>query len=195
MSEGRPSFWTTVPGVLTGLAALITALVAAGALFLGGDHDATGDAVVGSGAGDVSSAADGDRDPAPTSSGGSSAGLAPASPAGGRVAAGSVVRLLAGDYLDVDTGVQGGNGLTGSDLVWNNVLSLNGVRNAIVPAETDEAGCTAALRTRSDGVLSADRVSRGAVVCLTTDAGALVLASVAPPDVDGSLTLTLTVWR
>jgi hypothetical protein len=190
MSESRSSFWTTLPGILTGLAALVTALVAAGALFLGNDHDAAGDAVAGSGAGDVSSAADGDRDQAPSSSGASSS-----SRAGDRAADSSAVRLLAGDYFDVDAGVQGDNGLTGSDLVWNSVLSLNGVRNAIVPAETDEAGCTATLRTRSDRVLSADQVSRGAVVCLTTDAGAVVLARVAPPDVDGSLTVTLTVWR
>ncbi|MCZ2839176.1 hypothetical protein [Modestobacter sp. VKM Ac-2985] len=74
-------------------------------------------------------------------------------------------------------------------------MSLNGVRNAIVPAETDEAGCTAALQTRSDRLVTADQLSRGAVVCLTTDAGALVLASFAPPDVDGSLGVTLTVWR
>jgi hypothetical protein len=195
MSESRSSFWTTLPGILTGLAALVTALVAAGALFLGNDHDAAGDAVAGSGAGDVSSAADGDRDQAPSSSGASSSSRAAASPAGDRAADSSAVRLLAGDYFDVDAGVQGGNGLTGSDLVWNSVLSLNGVRNAIVPAETDEAGCTATLRTRSDRVLSADQVSRGAVVCLTTDAGAVVLARFAPPDVDGSLTVTLTVWR
>jgi hypothetical protein len=191
MSESRSSFWTTLPGILTGLAALVTALVAAGALVLGNDHDAAGHAVAGSGAGAVSSAADGDRDQAPSSSGPSSSGRAAASPAGDRAA----VRLLAGDYFDVDAGVQGDNGLTGSDLVWNGVLSLNGVRNAIVPAETDETGCTATLRTRSDRVLSADQVSRGAVVCLITDAGAVVLARVAPPDVDGSLTLTLTVWR
>ena len=195
MSESRPSFWTTLPGVLTGLAALITALVAAGAFFLGNDDGASGDAAAGSGARDVSSAAAGDRDQTPTSSGPTSSGLAETSPAGGRTAERSVIRLLPGDYVDVDAGVQGGNGLTGSDLVWNNVLSLNGTRNAIVPAETDEAGCAAALRTRSDDVLSADQVGRGAVVCLTTDAGALVLASVAPSDVDGSLTLTLTVWR
>jgi hypothetical protein len=195
MSEGRPSFWTTVPGILTGLAALVTALVAAGALFLGNSDDAAGNAAAGSGAGDVSSAGDGGRSDPPASSGGATSGPATASQRGSPGSDTSQVELLAGDYFDIDAGVQGNNRVTGSDLVWNNVLSLNGVRNAIVPAETDEAGCVAALQTRSDGVVPADQVARGAVVCLTTDAGALVQASIAPPDVSGSLTVTLTVWR
>ncbi|MCZ2839177.1 hypothetical protein [Modestobacter sp. VKM Ac-2985] len=74
MSEGRPSFWTTLPGVLTGLAALVTALVAAGALFLGQDRDGSDEAVADSGTAAADRAGDGDPDPAPASSGESSSG-------------------------------------------------------------------------------------------------------------------------
>jgi hypothetical protein len=34
VADTPPSFWTTLPGILTGVAALITALVAAATLYL-----------------------------------------------------------------------------------------------------------------------------------------------------------------
>jgi hypothetical protein len=183
MSESRPSFWTTVPGILTGLAALITALVAAAALFLGtsggtSDGGASG-ATAASGPGTATGAGDGDRSRPPTSAG-SAGAVTTTAAAGGRTAETSEVVLRDGDYLDVDTGVQG-NSVSNYDLVWSRVLSLDGVRNAIVPAETDQAGCMTALTTRSDDVLSPGQLSRGAVVCLTTDAGALVQARIFRP--------------
>lgn len=185
MSDARPSFWTTLPGILTGLAALVTALVAAAALFLGGSDAPPTAAGDGTGGG-----ADG--------GGRTAAGSAPdvPSPIGGDGAVErSQVELRSGDYFDVDTGTARDNSVAGYDLVWNGALSLDGVRNAIVPAETDEAGCTAALRARSDSILAADAVSRGGVVCLVTDAGAVAQAVISPPDLTDGISVSLTVWR
>jgi hypothetical protein len=56
------------------------------------------------------------------------------------------------------------------ELYWiSNQVNFYGRRNAVVPAETDEAGSAAALERRSDGWLTADQLTGGAVVCLLTD--------------------------
>ncbi len=171
MSETRPSFWATLPGILTGLAALITAVAGVVALVLA-RHDAD----------------------APVTASPSSVGVAP-SPgsadgewSGGPGPAGTSVQLQPGDGVDVDTGLIGSD-VTG-ELVWiSNQLNLYGLRNAVVPEETDEAGCVAALERRSDGWLTADRLTGGAVVCLSTDEGAVALARISPPDATDRLTV------
>lgn len=178
MSETRPSFWTTLPGILTGLAALVTALVAAAALFTGSQGDATRPLTT----------------PAPATGerGGNPSATSPAEP-GPVGAVPSTVELLDGDGLDLDTGRQGSDVL--GQLHWSSgQLNLYGVRNAVVPTETDERGCADALERRSDGYLAADRLADGAVVCLTTQEGALVQARISPPGVRGTLTVHLTVW-
>jgi hypothetical protein len=106
----------------------------------------------------------------------------------------SSVQLQIGDGLDVDTGLLGSN--VDGELSWiGNQLNLHGSRNAAVPAETDEAGCAAALGRRSDSWLTADKLIGGAFVCLSTDKGAVALARISAPDVTNRITVDLTVWR
>lgn len=181
VSDTRQSFWTTLPGILTGLAALITALVAAAALFLGRSDDDAPAAAPPTSAGGPASAA--------TLTGSETGG-----PPDGQRSASSSVQLQVGDGVDVDTGLIGSNVV--GELTWSSSqLNLYGERNAVVPAETDEAGCAEALGRRSDGWLTADKLTGGAFVCLSTDEGAVALARISPPDVTNQLTVDLTVWR
>jgi hypothetical protein len=164
-----------------GVAALVTALVGGAALFRGR----------GDGADTPAAASQG------TVSGHASAAPSPG-PATGEVSAdphpaSSSVALQVGEGVDVDTG-QAGSNVVG-ELTWRpNVLFLYGRRNAVVPAAADEAGCVAALERRSDGWLTADRLTGGAVVCLSTDQGAVALARISPPDATDRITVDLTVW-
>jgi hypothetical protein len=180
VSDARQSFWTTLPGILTGLAALITALVGLAALFLGRGEGSPATSAENPAVTDRGSAAT----PADSGAG---------EPAGGQGAVMSSVELQLGESVDVDTGLIGSN--VSGELVWiSNQLNLYGRRNAVVPAATDEAGCRAALERRSDGWLTADQLAGGAVVCLSTDEGALAQARVSAPDVTDRITVDLTVW-
>lgn len=181
MSDTRQSFWTTLPGILTGLAAVITALVGAAALFLSHrDQEIPGAAP-------------------PTSAGAPASAATPSGseaedPPDGQRSASSSVQLQMGDGVDVDTGLAGSNVV--GELTWGSgQLNLYGERNAVVPAKTDEAGCAEALGRRSDGWLTADKLTGGAFVCLSTDQGAVALARISPPDVSNQLTVDFTVWR
>jgi hypothetical protein len=84
--------------------------------------------------------------------------------------------------------------VTGELVRISNQLNRYGLGNAVVPEESDEAGCVAALERRSDGWSTADRLTGGAVVCLSTDEGAVALARISPPELTDRLTVARTVW-
>ena len=182
MSDARPSFWTTLPGILTGLAALITALVGVVAL-VSQQH------------GDPPS---GKTQNGPVTGQGTTAtppSSASAEPQGGQSPVTVSATMQPDDFLDVDTG-QVGTGVNGElalrEGAW---LQLFKGRTAVVPKETDQAGCVSALQHRSDSGVSSDRLAAGAVLCLSTDQGNLAEARFSPPDPTEAVTVDLTVWR
>ena len=168
MPDEHSSFWTTLPGILTGVAALITALVGAAALILGLRDDTVTP-----------------TEPSTTQSTSESTG--------GGNGQGSTVEMRVGDGLDVDTGTVGD--VSGSEVFWSSAggWDLNGRRAALVEGEPDQAACRAALEQRTDTFQPVGQFD-DQVVCLETTEG--VLAAVAPstPDASGRMTVSVTVW-
>jgi hypothetical protein len=182
VSDARPSFWTTVPGILTGLAALITALVGVVALVIQQHGDSPSGKTQNGPVTDQKTTAT----PSSTSSAGQQEGQSPVTLS---------VTMQPDDELDVDTG-QVGTGVDGELAyrlgAW---LQLLEGRAAVVPKETDQAGCASALQRRSDSGVNSDRLAAGAILCLSTDQGNLAEASFSPLDTTKVVAVDLTVWR
>ncbi len=184
--DTRSPFWTSAPGILTGLAALITALVGAFALVL--SHD-----------GESSSGSASPPAATPVSAGGSqSIPRAPSSPPTGTSHGESgpltlTTTMQDGDCLDLDAD-QVGTAIDGDvcDAVGGEALQLFHGRAAIVHTETDESGCASALQQRSDN--GAD-IRNGAILCVATDQGAVAEVRSSPPDATMTITVNATTWR
>ena len=188
MADTPPSFWTTLPGILTGVAALITALVAAATLYLSSTRDEPSETrAAGEGPAQASPAPD---DASTRAQGTPASG----STSGGGPGETSQVTLLSGDWLDIDSGLSGSTA-SGSEIYWDGrVLFLYGPHNAIVPAETDRGGCTDVLQKRSDGAVDL-AAQRTVVVCTSTVDGAIAELVTSPLDATNSLPMAVTVWR
>ena len=177
--SGRRTFWTTLPGLLTGLAALITAVVGAIALFVG---------MTGSG----------DSDAHPESTNGASrgglAGATSSEPTGGgsRVVRATVL-LRPSESLDVTTGQVGGQ----MDVNWaGGQLNLYGKKNVVEDGPTGEARCARAVASHGSGIayLSGDSLARPQHICLLTTSGTLAELEVSPPDAHNRVDIRLTSW-
>jgi hypothetical protein len=196
MAEREQSFWTSLPGILTGIAALITALVGVVALVLGmrdrpdpatSSGDATEAQVDGTAApptADMSQSSDG------TGAGASGTG------ASGGAASGAITLVMArGDGLDIDENLVG-NGVRDADVSYyrgNGYLYLKGVSNAVVVGGTDQAGCEEALDQRSDDYVTPDQFG-DVTICILTEGG--VMARIRPSERDASdrITMELITW-
>lgn len=176
--SGRRTFWTTLPGLLTGLAALITAVVGAIALFVGtgsGDSDAHPEATNGA-------------------SYGGPAGATSSEPTGGgsRVVRATVL-LRPSESLDVTTGQVGGQ----MDVNWaGDQLNLYGNKNVVEDGPTGKAGCERAVASHGSGIafLSGDSLARPQHICLLTTSGTLADLEVSPPDAHNRVDIRLTSW-
>lgn len=180
--EGAKHFWTTLPGLLTGIAALITAVVGAYALF-GGDGDADDETTtIGS-------------TPSQSRSQTSEAAQPSATPADATQPAVSPgeAMLHSGDYLEFDHAVTGSSAF--GEILWTGeVLYLYAPRAAIADVPTDTAGCEALLTQRKDSYLVlADLVAGPTYLCVTTDEDAIVAATIQPPDARRQLPVTWTL--
>lgn len=199
MAEGEQSFWSTAPGILTGVAAVITAVGGVLAVMLVPDGNPQPSAGSGTAASSISESATAGGVPG-TPSTSPDVTPSPVEPPGvpdaGELSGAATVELLPGDRFDVDTGVAG-NAVDDEDVVYNEYnghLYLEGARHAVVDSWTDQAGCTAALERRSDDMVSSERFGEAAVCMLTSDD---VLAQVRPsePAEDGRLSMDVIVWR
>jgi hypothetical protein len=173
---GFLAFWTTLPGILTGLAALITAIVGAVGLWRS-QHD-------------VSSA----PTTAATTSVESTAGGGGASVTGrGRLSLGS------GDEADLEQG-QIGTSST-ADLIFGpestpTVLATGSSFLAPAAGTLTKAGCTRALRTRHDTFELVSRASEQGLCVSTVEGNVAGVRIVKRPGVgNANLVLAFTVWR
>lgn len=168
MPDEHSSFWATLPGILTGVAALITALVGVAALIIGLQDD----------------------DVPPTAP---STSASTTESTGGGNGQGSTVEMRVGDGLDVDSGTVGD--VSGSEVFWSSAggWDLNGRRAALVEGEPDEAGCLAALEQRADTFQPVGRFD-DQVVCVETTEGAVAAVAPSTPDSSGRMTVDVTVW-
>lgn len=165
----RSTFWTTLPGILTGAAALITAIVGAVTLLSPRSEPARPSQT--------------DQRPSQTD----------------QTKPSQIERrtfvLKPGDWLDVNTGITG-SAVADGTLVWSGTqLNLYGLRNAVVDQPAGKAGCDAALQRRSDGYLVREQLARGLVVCQSTKQGLVAQLDIQAPAPDNRLSLAVTVWR
>jgi hypothetical protein len=197
-SRGRGfwAFWTSLPGVLTGVATLITAIVGVVTLVnsLGGSASSGQSAAgaTGTTSGVVS---------APPASG---AATSPSSAA----AAGTIhgrLTMVPGDAADLESG-RVGNGVPNADLtllgngVGGHVYELTSLGGSLAPVSgrtADRATCTAALTAHSDAYEYLSQFSAGSELCVqTSENHTAALHIVSLPGVGVSqFVYTYTVWQ
>jgi hypothetical protein len=158
--SGFVTFWTTLPGILTGSAAVITAIVGLITLLNGlggGQHNNAANQVPGQIA--------------------SSSGPTTAS---SRVSSGVYIqrsrfRMKSPDDADLETGVVG-SGLSGSDLYLycsGSQCLLNAMSSLMTASEGGEtkSSCIAALSSRHDQALDLGHLRTGETLCVQTQEG------------------------
>lgn len=203
--HGAPAFWTSLPGILTGIAAVITALVGLFALLGPGDDGADGGSVPAAERLETSAAADpAPPEPVPPAGavGGTPTATSDPATADGAAIPGQVT-MRSPDEADLESG-RVGMGVDGSDLYLYcsagecrlNAAGSGGLIT-IVDVPTDRAGCVAALRARQDGVLETADLTPGAWFCMQTDEAALALVEItgAPGVGTAELVLDYTLWQ
>jgi hypothetical protein len=178
------AFWSTLPGVLTALAALVTAVVGLGSLFIGsGDRTnapSTSRGAVPPTASSPSGASSGDR---------STGGLAQGMLTQGRLT------MAEGDTADLEHGLVGQP--PSDDLLFYTHDFINSAGMAPAPEQADKATCVSALSTRHDTVKDVTQLSVGSLLCLQTADGhvaALRIDSLPGPGAP-DVAFTYTVWR
>jgi hypothetical protein len=178
--SGFLAFWTTLPGILTGLAALITAVVGAVALFKTTDNGKN-----------TSPPAT----PPPSIS--VTSGTIPSQGSSSGTRRGEV-SLARGDQVDLENGQIGFSGNSDLQLGPENSANLFGWNSAfLAPLETNPSkkACTAALRARNDPFEVLPQLDTK-VVCVSTAEGNVAFVRVISEPGVGSakLVLAYTVW-
>ncbi len=186
-SEERPGrrgfwkFWATLPGVLTGVAALLTATVGTVTAWQSLTKDE----------GDAGSVPAGDRPGVSTTVEASSRADKPA----GVLAQGQVTMKDA-DFADLEAGRVGGPGdddvyLSGTE----ELLGSYGMAPTPGPADKDE--CVTVLTARQDHRTLLDEIDPGMWLCLQTDEGHVAVLEVVEPASVGNpqVVFAYTVWR
>lgn len=183
--KGALAFWTSLPGVLTGAAAVITALVSVFALW----HPSGGSTAAAPGG-------TGSQTPAPAMA--TAAETTLAMPSGAVIAHGALV-MKTPDGADLEGGLVG-NAVTADLYLYcgGGRCVLTSMTGRIEPtdAAADRSTCIAALKARRDGSLDLSQLKRGTALCLQTKAGHVAgLTPTAVPGV-GSATFSFryTVW-
>jgi hypothetical protein len=155
------TFWTTLPGILTGVAALITAIV--------------GLITVLNRQGRERSATASDK-AIPVQSAPTSQPTAASSPPPAGVFAQGRLAMKSPDRADLEKGIAGTGGAGGVDLY----LYCNGVECLLNPmgslltvteAPGDKASCIAALKSRREGALRLQELTTGQRLCVQTAEG------------------------
>lgn len=180
------AFWTTLPGILTGVAALIAAVVSLVALLKTSDDKGTTTPASGSTV-TQSVSSDATRPNAPKPSGG---------------VFGGEMTMMTPDDADLEGG-KVGPGVSGSDLYLYCSAGdclLNPVGSGLMTrtsGRADKSTCTAALEARTDGALRLSQLEKNGWLCLQTSEAhiaALELTSV-PGVGTAKLVFRYTVWQ
>ncbi len=190
------TFWTTLPGVLTGVAALVTAIVGAVTLV----HSLGGSAPSGQSAASTSGTTSGFVSaPATSVSASSASGGAPVATIRGRLT------MVPGEEADLETG-RVGNAVPNADLsllgdgVGGHVYELTSLGGSLAPfsgGAADRATCTAALNAHSDTYEYLSQLSASSQLCVQTSenhVAALHVISLPGPGVS-QFVYTYTVWQ
>jgi hypothetical protein len=180
------AFWTTLPGILTGGAAAITAIISLLAVFHPSEHASTGTTA-----------------PTVTSRLGpatvSTPPTAAAGPTSGVLAQGQLSQKV-GDWADLEGG-RTGNGVPSADLaLLGGVYELTSLGGPLAPAgdgTIDKSACAAALNAHNDTYEILSQFHVGSQLCVDThDNHVAVLRVVSLPGVGNSqFVYAYTVWQ
>jgi hypothetical protein len=176
---GFLAFWTTLPGILTGLAALITAVVGAVALFK--TQESNGKS----------------SEPATTVASTTGGGTT----AQGKFLHAGRVTLLRGDNADLERGLIGNS--SDVDLSFGPettpTIHYSGASTSFfapVDARPTKSACVAALNGRHDTEELISEIERKWTCVSTTEGNVAVVRVVSAPGVGSAkLVLSYTVWR
>ncbi len=179
--RGFWKFWATLPGVLTGVAALLTATVGTVTAWQSLTKDE----------GSAGSAPAGDRPGVSTPVDASSRGGTPP----GVLAQGQLTMKDA-DFADLEAGRVGG---PDNDELYlhgtEELLGSYGMAPTEGPADKDE--CVTVLTARQDYGVRLDEIDPGMWLCLQTDVGHVAVLEIVEPASVGNprVVLAYTVWR
>lgn len=190
--RGFWTFWTTLPGILTGSAAVITAIVGLITLLNGFGGD--GNNAVASDHGSVTSS----QVVATTTSRPATA----SNPLPEGVLVQGDLTMKSPDIADLEKGVVG-SGVSGGDLyLYCSAGSclLNAVGSGLMTAidvSGNKSACAAALESRHDQALDPSRMSKGETLCLQTNDGHIAaLQIIGLPGVGTvEFVFSYTLWR
>lgn len=194
-------FWTSLPGVLTGIAAVIAAVVSLLALFGGPGDGADADAAAPPApTASPSVAADGPAAPARPTSTSSISG--PTTDTGvGQVTAEGRLGLRVNEWADLTAGIVTSSRTAGSEfqLAHLGSYALNpAIAQTFAQSEdgSDRAACVRALQRRRDALLPLQNVREGATICLVTSAENIAaLRIIGLPSVGSPrITFDYSVW-
>jgi hypothetical protein len=185
---GFLAFWSSLPGVLKGIAAVITAAIALIGVWrsLDGGDDKSGTPATGAGGGTTTAVTT----------------AAPGTPSPGALAAGRLTlrdqdtanlkgkRVRVGDP-DADLSLQGA-GTPDFGILYAPYGGLLAETSGAV----DKAGCVVALTARSADRVELADLQQGSKLCLKTAAGAIALVKIVSPPAIGSpqLVFDYTLW-
>ena len=173
---GFLAFWTTLPGILTGLAALITAIVGAIGLWKATDNGSS----------------------SPTTAGGTVATSETSTVASGFLSSGRI-SLVRSDPADLERGLIGQS--ADADVMFGpeSTPTLHaGAEAFLAPVDTRPAksACVAALNGRHDTQELVSEIERKWTCVSTTEGNVAVVRVISAPGVGSAkLVLGYTVWR
>jgi hypothetical protein len=191
---GYLSFWTTLPGILTGVAAVITAVVGLATLLHSGKPSMESAAV-------TTASTETQLAPATVTTGATeTAQTTTAAGDGGGILARGRLSLRRGDEADLESGVIEVSSSTDLSFGPESTPWLHGGGGdsffAPVPAAPTKAGCVSALTQRHDQFEELPDLGTGWVCVSTSEGDVAAVEIVALPGVGNpELRLAYTVWR
>ncbi len=193
--DDRRRFWTSLPGVLTGVAAVITALVGAAALVLSqldrSPHESSQSPAVDVAA--PSHSGDAPQEPDTSTESPSSPDRADEANRRATAVAGvtTVYEVGVDEIVDLDAGIIG-SGVRDGELTWDpDLIYLLTGDAADVVGSVDRAACDVALSARSDSGWNTDE---GIDECILTNDGHVFYVHTDPERGSGSLTFDVTAF-
>lgn len=213
-TSGQPSgergfirYWTTLPGVLTGLAALLTAVVAVVGVVRSA-RDTPGSSTTAASTSAVSDGSVGGErvsvPPAATGAGRTDPVRPTVQPSGQVLATGSM-SVRVGQFADLTVGlVASSNSLPTTEFTVDHdrdysVRTIYGHSVALARGGSDRAACVAALSVPNDVdfLLSLDPVTPGSTICLLTKADhvAALHVTAVPTVGDPQLSFDYVLWQ
>ena len=199
-SRGFWAFWTTMPGILTGVAALVTAIVGLITLLNSLDEDGNDPVSSGSPSQAVASTTSPDQDVASTTSQSQITATTGSSSQTGGVLAQRQLTMKSPELADLEKGVVGST-ISGGDLYLycSGSCLLNAMGGQLTTVENagNKSECAAALSSRQEQALDPSALNEDEVLCVQTSDGHIAALRILglPGGGTGEFVFSYTLWR